>query len=266
MITKHQKTYTKQTIPEFALCMILKYVGNVSQCLVVRTDFVLVDYVTFIKVLPNFTKEQFYELLVRKNTITTVEFYDSLPRGSFLKELIHLTNLNRIERIVLTRCDNIILLPWLNDPDIIYSLKQYTWMIQLNGEKRVEVEFQGCEKVVHYLESQYPCDIITSVMGNVYYSPPWSNGTIMPFIDCDQSDFTKHHCVFKRLYEEGFVLKQSRIFENRKSAIVLETTGNRFFVALFTMKDNVWKLYTIYQHTGFSRQWISNFTWNDVKL
>ena len=266
MITKHQKTYAEQTIPEFAVHMILKYVGNISQCLAVRSDFVPVDYVTSVRVLSNFRKEQFYDLLMRKNTITSVEFYDSLPCGSFLKDMISLTKFNRIDKIVLTKCNNIILLPWLKDPDIIYSLEQYKWTINFNCHKKIDVEFHGCEKVINYLESQYPCDIITSVLGNMYYSPPWSNGTIMPFIDCDQSDFMKYRGIFVFLYEDGFVIKQTRTFENSKSAVVLETTGNRFFVALFTMKYSVWKMYIIYQHMGFSRQWISNFTWNDVKL
>ena len=116
----------EKLLPDSLMRIVLCFLTNVSACLAVSTELVPQDYVTFVKVLPNFEPIDLPFLLNKRKTITSLEFSESnAVTSQFLSSLVFY---NTQIRTVILRNVVIRVFPYLDSLDTRFKLKGNRWI------------------------------------------------------------------------------------------------------------------------------------------
>ena len=232
----------EKLLPDSLMRIVLRFLTNVSACLAVSTELVPQDYVTFVKVLPNFEPIDLPFLLNKRKTITSLEFSESnAVTSQFLSSLVFY---NTQIRTVILRNVVIRVFPYLDSVDTHFELKGNRW-INTYKERRVEFVFEEGSTLLDTVHNATP-DNITLMMFDFfkdsidridvsYYKE------MIPFFDCSLDMMVSYRKVFRKptIYTIG-----AEKVKGDSAAILVctDVPPNGHFIANFTRLDNTWKL------------------------
>ena len=221
--------------------IVLRYLSNVSACLAVSTELVPSDYVTFLKVLPNFEPIKLPILLNRRKTITSLEFSESAAVTSqFLSNLVFYST--QIKTVVL-RDVVLRVFPYLDSEDTRFELKGNRW-INKYKERTVEFVFEDGSILLDNVHMTKPDDIIVLMFEffqDVDHLEVSYYKEMVPFFNCPMEMIA----LFREVFTSPTIYSIGDDKVNGNSAALLICTDvlpNRHFIANFTRLDDTWKL------------------------
>ena len=227
-------------LPDNLMRNVLCYLSNVSPCLAVSTELVPSDYVTFLKVLPNFEPIELPLLLTKRKTITSVEFSESAAVTSqFLSNLVFFHT--QIKTVVL-RDVFLRVFPYLDSRETKLELNGNRW-INRYKERTVEFVFEDGSVLLDNVHNTTPDEIIvqmfeffedTSYFDLSYYKE------LVPFFQSVDT-MLSYREVFTR--PTCYSIGAEKVKGDSAAILVCtDVLPNRHFIANFIRLDNTWKL------------------------
>ena len=227
--------------------LVLKYVGNISNCLSVSKKMVPSNYVTKVSVGYEYTKMDLSMLLEKRPSIVTVDFHGNFMNNDLLESFIMYNP--RITTVIITDC--IVLF----DPpqfDIIrgasYALKGNTWTMSFKN-RNVDVVFEGGSALLEYWQNHAPMDIIDKVLCNFNFINRFESeyhvAELVPFFNCPMENIPSYSDVFEdRSTADYFSTIGCKIDSEGKNAAVLYGDGNNanLRVTVLMNIEEVWKI------------------------
>ena len=240
--------------------LVLKYVGNVSNCLSTSKKMVPPDYVTKVSVDYQYTKTELSILLEKRPSITTVDFHGNFINNDLLETFIAYNP--RITTVIVTDC--IVLF----DPpqfDMFrgasYALTRNVWTMTFKHRK-VDIVLEGGSALLEYWQNHAPIDIIDKVLCNYNFINQFDSeyhlAELVPFFNCPMDKITSYNDVFADGISAHITSLNSKIDSEGKNAAVLYGNNTVFRVAVLTNIDDIWKI--SYVLTDFDMTAWNNFT------
>ena len=233
---------TRSILSDNLMREVLSFLANVSMCLAVSTKFVPMDYITFVKVLANFDRDDIPRLLNKRKSITSLEFEEGpFVTSQFLSHLVYFHV--QIERVVLR---NVVLgvFPFINSKNVSFRLNGNRW-INYCKDRKVEFIFEGNSSLLDRVHSSTPSDIIDRVFmffGETTYDNQLTHyKEMIPFFDCSIIMMNQYRRVFSK--PTNYSVGAEKI--NKDAAAVLICTDvnpYRHFITNFRRIDNTWKI------------------------
>ena len=233
--------HKEKLLPDNLMRIVLRYLSNVSACLAVSTELVPSDYVTFLKVLPNFEPIKLPILLNRCKTITSVEFSEcAAVTSQFLSNLVFYNT--QIKTVIL---QDVVLrvFPYLDSQDTRFELNGNRW-INKYKERTVEFVFEDGSVLLDNVHNTTPDNIIVLMFQffeDVDHFEVSYYKEMVPFFDCSYDMIASYREVFTSptVYSIG----DERVKGDSAAILVCtDVLPNRHFIANFTRLDNTWKL------------------------
>ena len=218
--------------------LFFSFVGDVTLCRIVCTDFVPKDYVRFIRFNPNATENTISSILNLRSGLKLIDFTGSLYLTTpFFKDLY--STLDSVEVFILNKCDRILFLP--------YSCVSTRIRVDRN-ERPCILSLRGCWRI---FPEPLPCLSATDTVEIVLCA--MNNGTSAAmkvlssyFRDRVSVQTLKSSCLVRYLN----IFRAWRIFHTcyvgDKCAAVVNVQNYSIIVVVLKNTDGCWEVMQIF--------------------